>query len=208
MAAFVDMDAIPGRKDRRSISTVSRTRGKCRRTIITSNNYANSQPTATGLKQEFSQDCPSCKLTYANVNGPDWATKIQPLVSAALTRDPNLNFVIPVFDRMLEYVVPAVTTKGAIGKVRAGSWNGTPAILDLIRTGKMVPVDVGENPADIAAASLDQSMRVMLDVTPWRTDTWFSACLQRPTSRRRAPPPRSASDTATPTLLGTATCGG
>ncbi len=165
VAAFVDMDAVQAGKIV-AASAISQTKGDADVLIITSNNYANSQPTATGLKQEFAQDCPSCKLTYANVNGPDWATKIQPLVSAALTRDPNLNFVVPVFDSMLEYVVPAVTTKGAIGKVHAGSWNGTPAILDLIRTGKIVTVDVGENPADIAAASLDQSMRVMLNMTP------------------------------------------
>jgi ribose transport system substrate-binding protein len=165
LAALVDMNAVLAGKIV-AASVIVQTKGNADVLIITSNNYSNSQPVANGLKAEFAEDCPKCKLSYTNVNGVDWATKIQPAVQSAIAKNHNLNFVVPVFDSMLEYVVPAVRTANAVGRVHAGSYNGTPAILDLIRTSKIVTVDVGENPADIGAASLDQCMRVMLGMKP------------------------------------------
>jgi ribose transport system substrate-binding protein len=96
-----------------------------------------------------------------NVNAPDWATKIQPTVQSAITADPNLNYVLPTFDSMLVYVVAGVLASQAKGRVFAASYNGTPSTLDLIRTSGVVTMDVGENPADIAAAGLDQDLRVL-----------------------------------------------
>jgi len=165
LAALVDMNAVLAGKIV-AASVIAQTKGNADVLIITSNNYSNSQPVASGLKQEFAADCPKCKLSYANVNGVDWATKIQPTVQSAISRDTKLNYVVPVFDSMLEYVVPAVRTANAVGRVHAGSYNGTPAILNLIRTSNIVTVDVGENPADIAAAALDQCMRVLLHMKP------------------------------------------
>ena len=57
VAAFVDMDAVQAGKIV-AASAISQTKGDADVLIITSNNYANSQPTATGLKQEFAQDMP------------------------------------------------------------------------------------------------------------------------------------------------------
>lgn len=145
---------------------IADTGGNANVLIITSNNYSNSEPVSRGMMQEFQADCPSCKITTANVNGPDWATQIQPTVIGAIQRDPGLNYVLPVFDSMAQYVVPAVIAANAVGRVHAASFNGTPAILDLIRTSNVVTMDVGENTADIAAAALDQCMRVMAGLPP------------------------------------------
>jgi ribose transport system substrate-binding protein len=165
VAAMVDMNAVLAGKIV-AASVIEQTKGNADVLIITSNNYSNSGPVAAGLKAEFAADCPKCKLSFTNVNGVDWATKIQPVVQSAIARDSHLNFVVPVFDSMLQNVVPAVRTANAVGRVHAGSYNGTPAILDLIRTSKIVTVDVGENPADIGAAALDQCMRVLLHMKP------------------------------------------
>jgi ribose transport system substrate-binding protein len=145
---------------------ITQTKGNANVLLLTSNNYNNSKPVADGMMDEFKADCPSCKITTANVDGPDWPTKIQPTVQTAIARDPKLNYVLPVFDSMLVYVVPGVTTAGAVGRVKAASFNGTPAVLDLIRTSNVVTMDVGEDPSYIAAAALDQTLRVMGNLPP------------------------------------------
>jgi len=145
---------------------ITQTKGKANVLVITSNNFVNSQPVADGMEKEFKADCPTCKVTTVNIDVADWATKIQPTVQNAITRDPNLNYILPVFDSMLTYVAPGVRSAGVLGKVKAASFNGSPAILDLVRQGDIVTMDVGENPAYIGAAGLDQTLRVMGGLEP------------------------------------------
>jgi ribose transport system substrate-binding protein len=145
---------------------ISQTKGKANVLLMTSNNYSNSKPVADGMQQEFQADCPSCKVTTVNVDGPDWPTKIQPTVQTAITRDPKLNYILPVFDSMLIYVVPGVRSAGAAGRVKAASFNGSPAVLDLVRDSNIVTMDIGEDPTYIAAAALDQTLRVMGKLPP------------------------------------------
>jgi ribose transport system substrate-binding protein len=145
---------------------IAETKGQANVLLVTSNNYSNSKPVADGIQQEFQADCPSCKITTANVDGPDWPTKIQPTVQTAITRDPKLNYILPVFDSMLIYVVPGVQSAGAKGRVKAASFNGTPAVLDLVRDSGIVTMDIGEDPTYIAAAALDQTLRVLGNLPP------------------------------------------
>ena len=160
VAAFVDGDFISAGKLMAAWALIQ-AQGKADVLIISSTNYQNSFPVRDGMTQLFAKDCPSCKVRVENVNAPDWATKIQPTVQSAITADPNLNYVLPTFDSMLVYVVAGVLASQAKGRVHAASYNGTPSTLDLIRTSGVVTMDVGENPADIAAAGLDQDMRVL-----------------------------------------------
>jgi len=134
--------------------------------ILTSNNYINSKPVGDGMLEEFKADCPSCKVTTVNIDAPDWATKIQGTVQTAITRDPKLNYVLPVFDGMMTSVVAGIRGAGAEGRVFSASFNGSPAVLDMIRDGKIVKMDVGENPSYIAAAGVDQTLRVVGGLEP------------------------------------------
>lgn len=160
VTAFVDGDFITAGKLMAAWALVQ-TNGKADVLIISSTNYKNSFPVRDGMTGLFAKDCPSCKVRVENVNAPDWATKIQPTVQSAITADPNLNYVLPTFDSMLVYVVAGVLAAQAKGRIHAASYNGTPSTLDLIRTSGVVTMDVGENVADIAAAGLDQDMRVL-----------------------------------------------
>ena len=101
-------------------------------------------------------------LSTVNVNPTDWATQLQTTVEGALSANPNILLYLPVFDSMAEFIAPAIEAAGKDGQVHVASFNGTPAILTSIRTGNIVTMDVGENTSDVAAAGLDQIMRVML----------------------------------------------
>jgi ribose transport system substrate-binding protein len=130
--------------------------------VITSPGTANSPFIQKTLGEEFAKYCPACKVRYLGVNAPDWATKIGPQVQSAILADPSLNYVLPIYDGMVQFTVPAIVATGATERVKIASFNATPAVLDMIRTGDIVTFDIGEDTTWLAGAVLDQDMRLLL----------------------------------------------
>ena len=130
--------------------------------VITSPGTANSPFIQKALEAQFAKYCPGCKLRFIGVNPPDWPTKIGPQVQSAILADSKLNYVIPIYDGMVQFVVPAIISTGASARVKVASFNATPAVLDMIRTGDIVTFDVGEDTTWLAGAIIDQDMRVLL----------------------------------------------
>ena len=117
------------------------------------------------IRDELKTLCPDCKYRYINAPIPDWATKIQPGTQAALIADPGINYIIPVFDSMSQFVVPALRLTDRIGKVKIVSYNGTPFVLDMVRNGQ-VEMDVGESLGWVGYAAMDIAMRSLCGIKP------------------------------------------
>jgi len=141
---------------------IANTKGQANVLVLTSPSTSNSPFMEQAMKDEFAKRCPSCKVDYFGVNVPDWAKSIDPKVRAAISSNPNLNYVVPLYDGMVQFVNPAITATGAVGKVHVASFNATPGVLDQIREGDIVNFEVGEDPAWLAGAILDQDMRILL----------------------------------------------
>jgi ribose transport system substrate-binding protein len=139
-----------------------KTDGKANVLVITAPSTANSPYIEKAILGMFEKYCPACKARTAGVNAADWATKIGPTVQSAILADRSLNYVIPIYDGMVQFVVPAIITTGASGRVKVASFNNTPAVLDMIRTGDLVDFESGEDTNWLAGAILDQDMRVLL----------------------------------------------
>jgi ribose transport system substrate-binding protein len=138
------------------------TKGKADTLVITSNEVNGTPPLVNGIKSVFDKNCgSSCKLTYVNVPVSDWSTKIQTEVQSALNRDPNINYIIPIYDSMSQFVVPAVTAAGKTGKVHISTYNGTPFVLGYLQTGGIVSMNVGENLDWLGWAYVDAAARVL-----------------------------------------------
>jgi ribose transport system substrate-binding protein len=120
---------------------------------------------SAGQHDAIKENCPDCKLTKIDVPIPQWATNTTPQVLAALKKDPGINYILPHYDSQSEFVIPALNTLGKAGKVGIASFNGTPAILELVRSGK-VNMDVGEDVAWAGAATVDSILRVLGKVNP------------------------------------------
>ncbi|MBZ9935645.1 substrate-binding domain-containing protein [Mesorhizobium sp. BR1-1-16] len=139
--------------------TISKTGGKTNALVLVTNEVLSTDSMVAGLKEAFA-DCPDCTYKIVNVSIPDWASKIQPNVQSAVIADPGLNYVIPIYDSMSQFVVPALTITGATDRVKVATFNGTPFVLDMIRNGQ-VEMDVGENLDWIAYGLLDAQMRLL-----------------------------------------------
>jgi ribose transport system substrate-binding protein len=141
---------------------ILKTEGKANVLLITAPSVANSPFIEKAITGMFTKYCPGCKLRVSGVNAADWATKVGPAVQSAILADRALDYVIPIYDGMVQFAVPAVITTGSSGRVKISTFNATPAVLDMMRTGDIVTFDSGEDTTWLAGAILDQDMRVLL----------------------------------------------
>jgi ribose transport system substrate-binding protein len=138
------------------------TNGKTDALVVTINQVKSTVPMVAGVKSEFAKYCKGCKLKFTDVTIADIATKIQPNVQGALTADPNINYVICLYDSAeAPFAEAAIRAAGRVGKVKISTFNGTPTVLKEVKSGQIVTMDVGENLEWIGYAIVDQSMRIM-----------------------------------------------
>lgn len=138
--------------------------------VITSNDARSTSPLMRGLRDEFRRRCPTCKTTAVDVPIPEWAARIRSEVQSALVRDPKIDYVIPIYDSMSQFVVPAIRAARAAGRVRIAAFNGTPFVLKLTQDGDIVAMDVGENLSWLGWAAMDQTFRVIAGEQPVKSE--------------------------------------
>lgn len=135
------------------------TGGKVNALVLGPDEITPTGPLRDAILGYFEANCPDCKTTYVNTPANEWATKIQPAVQNALLADPTINYVMPVYDSMSQFAVPAIQIAGSDAKIV--SYNGTPFVLDMMREGDIVEMIVGESLGWVGYAGLDADMRVL-----------------------------------------------
>lgn len=139
--------------------TAVSTKGKAKIAVIVSREVPPTIPLMDGFTEELTANCPNCEIvTEINVGVAEWGTKIQPSVQSALQANPDIDVVIPIYDSMAQFVVPALRLTGKMGQVKVATFNGTPFVLDFIQQGS-VSMDIGESLDWIAYATVDGHMR-------------------------------------------------
>ncbi|MEL6234256.1 MAG: sugar ABC transporter substrate-binding protein [Pseudomonadota bacterium] len=135
------------------------TEGKVNALVLGPDEITPTAPLRDAITGYFDENCPDCSWSYVNTPVTEWATKIQPAVQAALLADPTINYVIPIYDSMSQFAVPAIQIAGSDAKVI--SYNGTPFVLDMMRDGDIVEMNVGESLGWVGYAAVDANMRLL-----------------------------------------------
>jgi ribose transport system substrate-binding protein len=129
--------------------------------VIVSDEIVSTGAMRDGISSEFNKyGGPDIKYAFTNVPIPDWGTKIKPVVQSAIVADPQLTYIICIYDSMSQFVTPAIDATNSVGKVKVIGFNGTPFVLDLVRTGK-VEMDLGESLNWAGTAIADAEMRLI-----------------------------------------------
>ena len=137
----------------------TKTQGKANVLIIGSDEIVPTKTYVKGLTDGLAKYCgDGCKSSYINAPVPEWSTKIQPSVQSALLADPTINYVVPIYDSMSQFVIPAIRITGKHDSVKIATFNGTPFVIDAVRNGD-VEMDIGESLGWIARSILDGYMR-------------------------------------------------
>lgn len=137
---------------------IVQTNGKANILSIVADDLVSSADVIKGMKDELKKDCPGCKIDIRSVPTVEWANKIQGEVQSGLQRNPDANYVLPIYDAMTSFVAAALRVSGKSSTVRQASFNGSTFALDFIKQGT-VQMDIGENEDWIAHAMLDADMR-------------------------------------------------
>jgi ribose transport system substrate-binding protein len=139
--------------------------------IIGAEDALPSPGTIDKIKETFDNNCPACEYTVINIPIADWNTKTQGEVQSALTANPDITYVYPLYDAMVAGAVPAVETVGRADEVKVLSYNGSPYVLEFIQQGNIAAMDVGEDTVGIGYANMDQAFRILLGepTVPQRT---------------------------------------
>jgi ribose transport system substrate-binding protein len=121
------------------------------------------------IKAEFAKLCPAtCKVeqTYLEPTS-QWATQLPTLTPSILSSHSDLNFMFPLTDGMVTYMVPALKSAGRAGSIRLISFNATPGIMsDMTESDHVLAADVG-NPLGWAGYILaDQALRAVTRQAP------------------------------------------
>ncbi|MEQ1950133.1 sugar ABC transporter substrate-binding protein [Mesorhizobium sp. CN2-181] len=138
---------------------IVQTEGAANAVIVKTEEVPPTGPLVKGIHDAFEKNCPKCTIVQEiNAGITEWGTKIQPSVQAALIANPSVNYVIPIYDSMSQFVVPAIELTGKADSVKVATYNGTPFVLDFVREGK-VEMNIGESLDWIARSTIDGYMR-------------------------------------------------
>lgn len=131
--------------------------------IINAKEVPPSQGIVDAMVAKAKELCPDANPKVINVPVVDWGTKIAPQVQSALTGDPSIKWILPIYDSMAIPAVAGIRAAGKSSSVRVASYNGTPDVLKLIQDGDIMAAEQGENIQWLAYANMDQAMRILTD---------------------------------------------
>lgn len=145
----------------------------------------------SGINQEFAKYCPqTCKVRHVSVPIPNWSTAISPVVAAELSRNPDLNYIIGVYDDMVKYILAPLTSAGATGRVKIATFNASPSVVKMIQEGDVVTFEVGEDSNGLARAIFDQDARVLLGMPPSKQSYAALRIFDKSNAKEAGTPPK------------------
>jgi ABC-type sugar transport system substrate-binding protein len=138
--------------------------------IITST--SSRQPSAAevgGIQSEVNRLCPSLSVpSVQNVLIPDWPTSLATTTRSLLNQNPNLKYLLPLYDGMTIYMVPAINgVLRAKSTTKVASFNATPVVIqnELAKPSPLA-ADVGGPNQWYGVALADQVLRVLAGQAP------------------------------------------
>jgi len=130
--------------------------------ITTTSSRQPSAAEVSGIQSAIKQYCPSSTpLPVQNVLIPDWATNLPTVTRSTLTSNSSINYMLPLYDGMTIYMLPAIQQLNLNRKVQVGSFNATPVVMqnDLAKQSAL-SADVGGPNDWYAYALTDEILRV------------------------------------------------
>jgi ribose transport system substrate-binding protein len=141
------------------------TDGKVNATIFDTKEITPSPDVVRGMKSLLDK-CSDCKVDMNTTPLADWATALTPKAQSVVRKNPNLNYILPIFDDMGVFITAGVEQAGAGDRVKVAALDGTPAALKVIQEGDVFTANPGQPTGWLGWHALDQAMRLMLGEKP------------------------------------------
>lgn len=129
--------------------------------IVTSNENVQAPPIVKAIESRYDELCGSaCKVKEINIPIPDWSTKIQSSVQAALVADPSVTAVYCIYAGQAPFTVPAVQAAHR-SDVKLYTYGGDTGPLKAEQSSDVIAVNWAASPAWSAYQVYYQTFRGM-----------------------------------------------
>lgn len=143
---------------------VSASKGNAHALFINSPDIGDSNEESAGFSSQLHMLCPSCTVQTVGIPVANWSTQITSTVSSNLAAHPDINYVVPVFDTMEDFVTPAIKSANDTSKVDLASFNASEAQMKEMQSGTQ-PAWAADGGYDLpwwGWAAMDDVYRVLL----------------------------------------------
>lgn len=142
-------------------------KGKGKALLVSSNDVPASPTQANATLAEVKKLCPGCDIEVKDVQIPQWETSIPTLFQSTINTQPDRTYLLPIYDGQSLPGLGAIRTAGAGGKVKVGTFNATPGIVQSLNDPKSgLKLDVGGNNEWWSYAGTDTIFRVLSGTAP------------------------------------------
>ncbi len=173
------------------------TEGKPNVLIIGSSDVLPSIPFVQSIQDQLKALCPDCKQTHLDVPVSEWATKIQSGTQSALLADPSINYILPIYDSMSQFVVPALRITGSEARSRLQASTALPLSSTWCARGRSRWISAKASAGQVMPPSTT-SCACSVASPRWPSSMCLCWCSTRTTSRQQAYRPTSTTAMATP----------
>jgi ribose transport system substrate-binding protein len=133
--------------------------------FVTADDVSASQGIEDSFVAELEEVCgDSCSAKVVNVPIASWGQKIPGEVQSALTANPNINWVVPVYAAGMQGVLSGVRQANATDRVKSVSYGGTASTNQMIQDGDVIIAQIGESPEWNGWANMDVALRLLSGV--------------------------------------------
>jgi len=111
--------------------------------------------------------CPDCKTTEVDSPLAQWQSGLPGQTTSAIQKDPDVNYLFPMYDGMVFSMIPAVNRANAQDRVKITTYNASEALLADLKDGKPpMGSDIGGSTEWLGWALVDQGARLLTGAEP------------------------------------------
>lgn len=118
-----------------------------------------------GFEEEFEKLCPECAMEVTALPIGQWENG-QSVTSSALKKNPDANYLVPMYDGVETYMEPGILTASNAQNIKVVSLNASVAQMEKLAAGEIVAAEVGFSLKQTGYAFVDQALRVLTEAEP------------------------------------------
>lgn len=131
--------------------------------LLNSPDVGDANVETAAFQAQLAKLCQACKVKVDGIPQADRATQMPSAVSSAISADPNINFIVPVFDTMYTSFSAALTASAGASKISLVGFDASGAEMKLLQSHSNGWVaDGGYDDTWLGWASMDEAFRAML----------------------------------------------
>jgi ribose transport system substrate-binding protein len=131
--------------------------------VLNSPDVGDANVETAAFQAQMTKLCPSCKVKVSGVPEANRTLELPSTVSSAIVADPNLNYIVPVFDTMYPDFAAALAASGAGSRISIVGFDASSAEMALLQSGSgSWTVDGGYDDTWLGWAVMDETFRALL----------------------------------------------